>query len=419
MKENNDPAFRRVQAMGEEADLAIEEVLLLLLGVFCLVFGLSLFRILRGELAYSPDGAYGLLLVLVSLQVITMGKTPFGDLRRSWAVVFLGMGAAVFGMSASFVPGRLTGPIRLTVGIVLLAGGLSLLSQLLLSPEKARKWVRLDARLWWLAGGCGFVYLLSVALGVITLFPGSVPGLAAAWLLLAFGAGFFHLAWVIREVNRRKPPDEPASVGEGRGLPGRSRLAREASLSLSLAALLLFAMLLTVLGLVLVPVNLGLLPFSPDGLQGLLLILFALQMMALGDTPVGRYRRSWPMAGLGLAFALPGVFSSIVPGVLTQWLGTFLGLLNISAGAIFFVRSGLQKRRARSGAPAGPVPPLWRKLEKTQITLNVIVIAFGLSMFAPGLVPGLAKAVIIVANGALLFILASFLRKLESPGADG
>jgi hypothetical protein len=45
--------------------------------------------------------------------------------------------------------------------------------------------------------------------------------------------------------------------------------------SLSVATIVMIAVLLTLLGLVLIPVNLGLLPFSPDGLQGLLLLLFA------------------------------------------------------------------------------------------------------------------------------------------------
>jgi hypothetical protein len=71
----------------EESDLSLEVVILLILGEFMLLFGLLLFRIHTGDLPYTPDSTYGLFLVIVSLQIITMGKTPFGDLRRSWMVV--------------------------------------------------------------------------------------------------------------------------------------------------------------------------------------------------------------------------------------------------------------------------------------------------------------------------------------------
>ena len=68
--------------MREESDLSLEIVILLILGVFMLLFGLLLFKIHTGDLPYNPDSTYGLFLVIVSFQVITMGKTPFGDLRR-------------------------------------------------------------------------------------------------------------------------------------------------------------------------------------------------------------------------------------------------------------------------------------------------------------------------------------------------
>ena len=83
-------------------------------------------------------------------------------------------------------------------------------------------------------------------------------------------------------------------------------MLREASLPLSIATILLLAVLLTLLGLVLAAVNLGLVPFSPSGLQGLQLVLFALQMMSLGDTPVGHFRRSWWLIAVGIAFVAAG-----------------------------------------------------------------------------------------------------------------
>ncbi|SPJ15111.1 conserved membrane hypothetical protein [Syntrophobacter sp. SbD2] len=122
--------------MREESDLSLEVVVLLILGVFALLFGLLLFRIHTGGLPYNPDSTYGLFLVIVSFQIITMGKTPFGDLRRSWALAIVGICTAILGMAACFIPGYLTRIVRGLVGIILFAGGITLLIQMFLSEKK-------------------------------------------------------------------------------------------------------------------------------------------------------------------------------------------------------------------------------------------------------------------------------------------
>ena len=88
--------------MGEESDLSLEVIILIVFGVFWLLFGLLLIKIYT-EMPYSQDSAFGLFLVIVSFQMITMGKTPFGDLRRSWALVIIGIGTAILGIAACLV----------------------------------------------------------------------------------------------------------------------------------------------------------------------------------------------------------------------------------------------------------------------------------------------------------------------------
>ena len=112
---------QRYANMTEESDLSLEIVILLILGVFMLLFGLLLFKIHTGDLPYNPDSTYGLFLVIVSFQVITMGKTPFGDLRRSWALIIIGISTAILGMAVCFIPGHFTEFVRELVGIVLFA----------------------------------------------------------------------------------------------------------------------------------------------------------------------------------------------------------------------------------------------------------------------------------------------------------
>jgi hypothetical protein len=408
--------------MGEEADLSLEIVILLIYGVSMLLFGLLLFKIHRGALPYNSNSAYGLFLVMVSFQIITMGKTPFGDLRRSWALISIGMFAAILGMAACFIPRYFTEFVRLLVGIVLFAGGIALFLQLCLSEKKARIWLKIPGILRHLTLACALVYVLVIVLGIITLFNGLATGPQTASLLIFSGISFFYLAWSIWQVARTYGPEKSEDSAVSLRSPERSEsnrrfgLFQEASLALTPAILILLGILMTFLGLLLIPVSLRLLPFSPDGQLGLLLTIMAIQMMALGDTPIGHYRRSWFMIIIGLVFAALGVVSCIVPGLLTGMLRIFLGLLNIMAGVVFFSQQFLQKLR---GIRTPPGPPLVRKLARTQIVLNLVGLAFGISVLFPNLLSGLVVVGLLIVNGLILFILASLIQTVTSLEAIG
>lgn len=194
---------------GWESDLSLEAVILIIFGVFMLLFGLLLFKIHTGDLPYAPDSTYGLFLVIVSLQVITMGKTPFGDLRRSWAVILLGISTAIVGMTACFIPGPLSEPVRVLVGLLLSAGGTALFLQLVIPEGRARTWVKVPGVLRHLTLACALVYLFSIVLGAVTLLPGTTTGPQTAVLLIIYGLSFFYLSWCIRAANRQYPPGRP------------------------------------------------------------------------------------------------------------------------------------------------------------------------------------------------------------------
>lgn len=427
----------------EPADPSLEIIILLIFGLFMALFGVLLFWIYRGDLPYAPDSTHGLFLVLLSFQAITLGKTPFGDFRRSWLLVALGTVGAITGMVGCFIPGLLHEPLRLLVGGLLTAGGLTLLLGLLVARDKARLWLRGPAPLWHLTLAAGLVYALTLVAGLITLFPDVLPTALTAPLLIACGASFFYLSGALRQVRRLYPPTtlpaaaigprvSPSGGGEPSGGPalaggpkpagpGISSFPRplggEASLSLGTALILLLAILLGLLGLLLFPVGLGLLPFSPDGQLGLILVLMAIQILALGDTPAGRFRRSGWLILAGMGFAGLGIFSSIVPGVLTGSLQILLGLMNLGGNLLLLAGSLWPRGHRGPGADPGtlplPLPSPLRRLAVTQTLLYLVGIAFGLSMLLPGLVPLPAIAGILILNGGLLFQLALILRQLE------
>jgi uncharacterized membrane protein HdeD (DUF308 family) len=401
-------------------DLSLRVVILFILGVFMLIFGLLLFRIHTGDLPYNPDSLYGLILVIVSLQVITIGKTPFGDLRRSWMVVIIGICTAVLGMSACFIPGLLTGLIRALVGMLLFAGGIIRILQLLTAEEKAKKWMRIPGILRQLTVACALMYLMTVVIGLVSLFPGITTGLQTAVLLIIYGISFIYLAWCIGKVTRLYPPEETKIPYESKAISAVSpqkgffKLFREASLSLPVAILILFGVLLTLLGLLLFPVNLGMLPYSLDGQLGLLLFIMAVQMLTTGYTPIGEYKRSWLLMIIGVVFAAMGIVACIVPGLLTGLILILLGLLNLSGGAIPLIKRFIPMLHDIRHPPAEPVTvtPATKKLLITLTAFNIVTIIFGITVFVPGLIAGLALAGFLVIYGLLLFELAYLLRQV-------
>ncbi len=413
--------------MKEESDLSLEVAVLILFGVFWLLFGLMLFKIYTGDLPYNPDSAYGLFLVIVSFQMITMGKTPFGDLRRSWALVFIGMGTAVLGITTSFIPGYFTNFIRILVGIVLFAGGLILFLQLCISEKKARIWIKIPGILRQLTVACALVYALTIISGLITLSPSLRADPLTALILSLYGISFFYLSWCIWKVFRtygpEKPDDSASTIQRADRADSQRRfiLFQEASLPLSLAILILLGILNTLLGLLLFPVGLGMLPFSPDGQLGLLLTIMAIQMMTMGDTPLGQYTRSWFMITIGIGFASLGVVSCVVPGLLTGMIQILLGLLTVLGGAVFFIRRLLARKHEIKTSPGIPivVPPIIRKLAGTQLAMNSLAIVFGLSMLLPGLLALPVVACILLIMGPLIFLLASLMRKAAIMEATG
>ena len=310
----------RATNMKDDLDISLEIVVLLVLATFMLLFGVLLLGIRTGALPYSPDSTYGLFLVIVSFQVVTLGKSPFGDLRRSWALVVVGMCAGILGNDRKFPPGLRPGS-RSGRGRDHPPGRWPQPSRAArrLGAKSRDSGIRAGGILRQLAIACALVYALSIILGATTLLPGLHHGCANRHPSHRLRRGLCLPVMVPAEgqgaVSNRRAHAGPG--GRQLGKPG-SAFSGEASLPLPVAIIdSASRTMLTLLGLSLVPVNLGLLAFSADGQLGLLLTVMAIQMMTLGETPVGQFRRSWPLLVVGLVFAALGVVSSVVPGLLT------------------------------------------------------------------------------------------------------
>ena len=371
-------------------DFSLEAVILMIGGEALVLAGGVLLGAASGALPFAESGLQGLLIFIFALQALTLGKTPFGATRRSPGTIGLWMAVASVGIVAGMIPNVL-GPLpRGLLGLCFAGGGGAQLVSLARDGERRALWKREGGPLRPLTPLCATVYALSIPVGLALGGVFSLPWKGTAVLLFLLGGALLLLAAVLDAVYRRYP---------------EARRAVETSepLSFSHTMILVTGVFMVLLGLLLVPVVLGVLPFSPSAQLGLLLFIMALRTMAAGETPLGSFPRTRPVVAAGLIFSVLGTFSCLVPEILVAPLVVLVGGLNVAGGALPFLRRGPSSAH-----------PLARRLAKTQDILNVLAILFGLSMLFPGIIPGLVTGVLLAANGGVLLYLLHLLRQLEA-----
>ena len=416
-------------ASRAEIDLSIEVVLLIVGGLFFLLFGVLLFLIDKGMLPYSEGSMYGLFVVLISMQIITMGKTPFGDVLRSWLVVIIGLLAAMLGTLAIFYPEYLGTTIRIIAGlIVLITGALGLL-QLFTAKDKARIWLKAPGILRQLTVACALVYSIEIILGIITLLPGIMPDRITAVLLVIFGASVFFLAWCIHVASHQYSSSSAKMVPDPSKPEGGFILLRETSLTVGDTFNIYQGFLLIILGILVLFMILGIFPsFNSDGQLGLLLVLTSLQLLALGQFIGSDFSRSWSMIAIAILCAGAGIFSCIVPGVLTGVIQPIIGIQNIVTGGLLLATKiiGPTVYGIRH-PPAKPalIPPIVKRLYLALTITGIVAILFGINMLAPLLLPGLLGVVafamllplLIIIMGSMSLITVAITQKLQQGAA--
>lgn len=387
-----------------EADLPLEVVILLISGLMLLITGVLLFPVSAGALPYYENGLYGLLLVMFALQMITLGKTPFGDMRRSLSLLAVGVVIAAVGIATCFIPDVLSRIPRMLLFLCFGPGGFLLLLQMCLAKDKLRTWLHYGGIFRHLILGCSAVYVLSMLIGLLIWKQRLLTTPLTAVIVLIFGAAIVYLACVLRKIYSAYPEAEKRGAGD-------------VALSTDQAMILLMGIFMLLLGVLLIPVNLGLLPFSGSAQLGLLMVIFAVQMLATGSSPLGPFPRSRLMILFGLLFAALGVISCIIPEILVPLLTVLVGVLNILGGVITLWKICMPLLK-NAEASSGPAPPVLRKLFAAQLTMNLLTILFGTSMLVSRLIPGLVLGVILAANGCVLLYLLHILTVLAKMQSD-
>jgi len=388
----------------KKADLPLEVVILLIAGIMMLITGVLLFPVSAGALPYYENGLYGLLLVMFALQIITLGKTPYGDVPKSKLLLAVGVVIAAVGIVTCFVPDILSQLPRILLFLCFGPGGFLLLLRMCFAKEKLRTWVRYGGIFRHLIFGCSVVYVLSMLIALLIWKQSLLTTPMTAVVVLIYGVAIVYLACVLRKIYCAYPEAQRPCKGD-------------VELSIDEAMILLMGVFMLLLGVLLIPVNLGLLPFSASTQLGLLMVIFAVQMLASGNTPIGPFPRSWLMIFFGLLFAALGVVSCIIPEILVLQLTVLIGVLNILGGVITLGKICIPRLR-KSEEPGGPVPPVLMKLFASQLTMNLLTILFGTSMLVSHLIPGLVIGVILAANGYVLLYLLHIITILDKMQSD-
>lgn len=382
----------------KKADPPLEVVLLVINGMALLLTGILLFPVSTGMLPYYENGFYGLFLFFFALQTITLGKTPFGEMGRSKLLLTTGVMLAAMGIVVCFIPSFNRLP-RLLLFLCFGPGGLLLLLQMALSKDKFQTWVKFGGIFRHLVFGCTAVYVLSMMISILLWKQSLLVTPMTAVVVVIYGLAVFYLASVLQKIYRTYPEAEKKTNGN-------------AQLSMDEAMLLVMGVFMIILGVLLIPVNLGLLPFSGSAQLGLLMVIFAIQMLASGSTPIGTFPRSRLIISFGLLCAALGIISCIIPKILVALLTVLVGALNILGGVSSVVKICVPFLW-KSDKTQGNLPPILVKLFITQLIMNLLTIMFGTSMLIQNLVPGLAIGVILAANGGVLLYMLHILIVLD------
>ena len=380
----------------------VEFFLLVVQALFLGIFGVLLFNIHTGALPYNPDSTYGLLIIIVALQAISLGKTPLGDFRQSPIITIIGFIAVVIGLFGCFVPGVSSTLLRYIVGVLLAGGSIALLVETWLLNDRSRMWWRGGGVTRHLAVACTVTYLLMAVLGVITLFPASGIDAVTGTISILAALAILYLVWSLWQVSRTYPTEWQTRREQYLG--ARSGVA-EKGLDLSSALVVMLAIILTMLGILLVFVGRGILPFSPDGQYGVLLTIMALQIGCLGVTPIGTFRRTPLITALAIVFVGIGIFSAISPGGLTDPIRILIGVMNATAGVTLLIGQFSPKSTELRHPTPSPVAPTLRLMWLNQTLQGVVGTVFGVSALFPGMLSLTITAVVLVFYGLLLFSL--------------
>ncbi len=193
------------------------------------------------------------------------------------------------------------------------------------------------------------------------------------------------------------------------------KLSDEVTISLEVIHLLGSGLILFVLGAVLFSVARETLPYYQDGVYGLFLVIFGLQVQIIGRNPIQSVERSWPVLISGVIITAIGFVTCFIPGIFGDFPKSMVIIIFGVGGILLlfqlFFPHGTHPSWKTSDDRVFSLLTLNRATVYILMILAAILVA--VQMYLPGLLSTELLAVIALVFSMVLFYLALTFHKMH------
>lgn len=164
------------------------------------------------------------------------------------------------------------------------------------------------------------------------------------------------------------------------------KFSEEVNISLEVILLLASGLIMLVLSAVLFSVAGGALPYYKDGVYGLLLIIYGLQLQTVGKNPIRYVKRSWPVLIPGIIITAIGFITCFIPGIFGD-IPKILVIVIFGVGGILLL---LQRFVLKGKSPSdktsddGVLSALTLSCAAVYILMILVAVLVAMQMYLPG-----------------------------------
>ena len=382
----------------EKTNISPGVVLLPVIGLIMFVISAVLLMVTDNTVSLYEGGVFGLLLIIGGLYLQIAGRARIRSANLEIPVLLPGMIVTITGYCACFIPTILGRIPQFLVLVLLIFGVVILISFLIQIRESSQRREHHDYRsinLFTAICGvtCTLAIMLALMIGMnIWWSPPLTTGFSVV-VFLSLSMALLSLTIILQKViqisfNSEIKPDNPY-------------LTPDTVVGIQ------YGFYMFILGCLLIPVNLGLLPYSLNAMNGTLVVLFGVQVLVSGKMTTFTFRRTRFFFVAGMALVAGGTCAIIIQDTMVLPLAYVISVFIILGGLyllyiIFRLNRNTEKPALK---PKGKNLYLLLSLLFLAIVTAVLMIVFGLSMVITNLIPGMILAYILICFGISQFFL--------------
>jgi len=198
------------------------------------------------------------------------------------------------------------------------------------------------------------------------------------------------------------------------------KILEETNIHREVIFILAIGLIMLVLGAVLFSVAAGALPYYRDGVYGLLLVIFGLQLQIIGKIPFGSVQRSWSVLIPGIIITLIGIVTCFIPGIFGD-VPKFLVMIAFGAGGILLLLQVFfadETSRFWKTPNDGVIAHLTVSCAAVSVLEMLVAALIAVQIYLPALLSTELLAVAALLFGSSFFCLAFILQKEHALRAE-